>query len=171
MTIAMQPIYTQTVGSGGVANILFSSIPQTFTDLKLAITGRSSSASPSVYMLFNMDGASNYSNTTLRGNGTGTASVRLSSTFIRFDSAGDGSDATANTFNNIDVHIPNYTSANSKSFIFDSVAESNVATFSMANVLGAGLWRNSASISSIYVSFDGTLQQHSTFSLYGITKG
>ena len=171
MTIAMQPIYTRTVGSGGAGNILFNSIPQTFTDLKVVVSGRSSANAPSVYFLFNMDGGSNYSNTTLRGNGSAASSIRLSSTFIRFDSAGNGADSTANTFNNIDMYIPNYTSSNFKSFVFDSVAESNSAGFSNANILGAGLWRSSASVSSIYVSFDGTLQQHSTVSLYGITKG
>ena len=172
MTIAMQPIYTQTVGSGGAASITFNSIPQTFTDLKLVISGRSSASSPSVYFLLNMDGGSNYSNTTLRGNGSTVSSIRLSgSTFIRFDSAGDGSDATASTFTNIELYLPNYTSSNSKSFVVDSVAESNTATFNYANVLGAGLWRNTAAVSSVYIVFDGTLQQYSTFTLYGITKG
>jgi hypothetical protein len=32
MTIAMQPIYTQTVGAGGAASVIFNNIPQTFTD-------------------------------------------------------------------------------------------------------------------------------------------
>ena len=172
MTIAMQPIYTQTVGAGGAASVLFSNIPQTFTDLKLVISGRSSSSAPSFYFLFNMDGGTTYSNTTLRGNGSAAASVRLSSsTFIRFDSGGNGSDSTANTFNNAELYMPNYASSNFKSFTMDSVAETNSAGFAFANILGAGLWRNSAAVTSVYVSFDGTLQQHSTFSLYGITKG
>lgn len=172
MSVFLQPIYTQTVGSGGAANITFNNIPQTFIDLKLVISGRSNSSAPSVYFLFNMDGGANYSNTTLRGNGSSVSTLRLpNSTFNRFDSAGNGSDSTANVFTNIELYIPNYKSSNSKSFVVESVAENNSSGFSNANILGAGLWRNSAALTSIYVSFDGTLQQYTTISLYGITKG
>ena len=37
----MTPIQTVTVGSGGAANITFSNIPQTYTDLVIKISARS----------------------------------------------------------------------------------------------------------------------------------
>ena len=40
MTIAMQPIYTQTVGAGGTTVISFNNIPQTFTDIQMVISAR-----------------------------------------------------------------------------------------------------------------------------------
>ena len=39
MTIAMQPIYTQTIGATA-GGIVFNNIPQTFTDLKVVVSTR-----------------------------------------------------------------------------------------------------------------------------------
>jgi hypothetical protein len=62
MTIAMQPIYTQTVGSGGATSITFNSIPQTFTDLKLSISIRGAdSALTEPWIRFNGDSVSIFS--------------------------------------------------------------------------------------------------------------
>jgi hypothetical protein len=40
MAATYKLIETVTVGSGGAANIEFTSIPQTYTDLKLVISGK-----------------------------------------------------------------------------------------------------------------------------------
>jgi hypothetical protein len=83
-----------------------------------------------------------------------------------------GSSQVANIFSNNEIYIPNYTVSNFKSFSFDSVVENNVVGGETYNVLGSGLYRNTSSITNLTLSTSGSgFAQHSTFSLYGITKG
>jgi hypothetical protein len=72
-------------------------------------------------------------------------------------------------FSNLEVYIPNYTSANNKSFSVDGVSEQN-ATTAYAD-LTAGLWSQTAAITSLGFNFSaGNLQPNSTFYLYGVAK-
>jgi hypothetical protein len=171
MTIAMQPIYTQTVGAGGASSITFNNIPQTFTDLKLSISMRGlDSALTEPWVRFNGDSATNYSFTRIYGNGSSTSTDRGTSNTVMVILASPGTSYTASTFGSGDLYIPNYVKSNFKSVISDTVTENN-ATLSFA-MLFAGLWRNTSAITSITVGPNGTgFAQHSTFTLYGITKG
>lgn len=170
MTIAMQPIYTQTVGSGGISMVTFNNIPQTYTDLKIVISSRSTftSGMDSLGIYFNGSQA-NISNTFVTGNGSSPASNR--STY-RAVGANDSAFATANTFANTEIYIPNYTSSNFRQMLIDSVTENNATPSNQ--LLGANLWSQTTAITSL--SFDNSTSgqnfvQYSTFSLYGITKG
>lgn len=167
----MQPIYTQTVGSGGATSITFNSIPQTFTDLKLSISIRGAdSALTEPWIRFNGDSGTNYSFTRAYGNGSSATSDRGTSNTVMVIMVSSGTSYTANTFASNDIYIPNYTSSNYKSAISDTVTENN-ATLSFAD-LYAGLWRSTSAITSITIGPNGTgFAQYSTFSLYGITKG
>ena len=167
MTIAMQPIYTQTVGSGGIGELVFNNIPQTFTDLKVVISARivNSAVANTLYIGFN--GA--YSVTTSRylaGDGSAATSSINGNGLIGDVSANT---ATANTFGSVDVYIPNYTSANFKQYISDSVSETN-GTTAYAE-LWAGLWRSTSAITSLRFSASANMMQYSTITIYGITKG
>ena len=164
---------TITVGAAGAASVTFNSIPQTgYTDLVLKASVRTARAnvSSSLSMRFNGDSGSNYSNRLLAGDGSTATSVSSGAvTRIQYFYA-NGSTATSNTFSNIEIYIPNYTSSNYKSISLDSVEENN-ATRGDDN-LTAGLWSSTAAITSIFIDepFGGTLlQQHSTFSLYGVS--
>jgi len=82
-----------------------------------------------------------------------------------------GANATANTFGNDELYIPNYTGSTYKSISSDTVSESNGSAPSDAIAsLWAGLWNNTAAITSITLSpgAGGTFVQYSTFHLYGI---
>lgn len=175
MTIAMQPIYTQTVGSGGAASIVFNNIPQTFTDLKVVLSVRPARAGntwDSIGFLFNGDTSAVYSTTLLYGGFGTVASIRNNNavglTLINYASS---STATANTFGNGEMYIPNYTGANFKSVIGDSVAENNGSDYILG--LSAGLYRSTSAVTSMSVAAvsGGTFAQYSTISIYGITKG
>jgi hypothetical protein len=167
MTIAMQPIYTQTVGAGGAATVTFNSIPQTFTDLKVVASMRDTGGGPHIVLAFNGSGA-NFSNTLLLGDGASTYSQRRTDAIFTFTN--DGSGNTANTFASLDMYLPNYTLANFKQFTLEAATENNAAgTYTS---IYAGLRSNTAAVTSISFTAGTTaFAQYSTFSLYGITKG
>jgi hypothetical protein len=171
----MTLISTVTVGSGGSNNLTFSSIPATFTDLYVNFSLRSafsvSGQTGSVIFRFNGDTASNYSERRLEGTGSSTLSSSASGGEIAYNGV-PNNNATANTFGNGNLYIPNYASATAKSLSFDSVTETN-ATTTVGLFLVAGRWNNTAAITSLaIINGNGTtFMENSTASLYGILKG
>jgi hypothetical protein len=167
----MTKISSVTVGAGGAASINLSSIPATYTDLQLVISTRASAASDSIGLRFNSDTGSNYTYRYLLGNGT-TASSGTGTTTSTLGGRQPESTFTASTFGNTLIYIPNYASSNNKSFSVDNVTENN-ATAALASLI-AGLWSNSAAITSI--KFEPlspqtwTFDQYSTAYLYGISN-
>jgi len=170
MSKKLQCIAEVTVGAGGAANITFSSIPATYTDLSISISGRGASngggtnqAWDNFRVSFN-GGTSNLSSTWLN-NTDNSANSGSSGSFLFSFSSYAG--ATANTFANVGLYIPNYASSNFKSVSLDNAPENN----STANVIGltAGLWSNTAAITSITFTLAvGNWAQNSTAYLYGI---
>jgi hypothetical protein len=172
-------IASQVVGSGGASSITFSSIPNTYTDLKLVISARTNGTGSGYgnsydvfYLTFNGVG-SGYSWINLGDSGSGGTMGAVSGTATAQTSLyfglvnANGSYGTSNTFCNNELYIPNYTSSNYKSVSADSVMEQN-ASWSPA-ALFAGLWSNTAAINSITITLDANaLVQYSTFYLYGI---
>jgi hypothetical protein len=168
MANTFKKIQTVTVGSGGAASIQFTSIPQTYTDLKIVVSCRTNRADVKDYIAVRPNGStSNDSSRTLSGDGSSASSDTESAVILV---ATTGGTATASVFGNADIYIPNYTSANNKSIYMDGVGENN-ATESRAQ-LSAGLWADTTAISSLdLVPFIGTLfSQYSTATLYGIAN-
>lgn len=162
-------IASSTVGSGGTANITFSSIPQTYTDLVIKYSLRNGLASTfdNVQLTFNSS-TSGYSDRLVYGNGSSALSANRSGSEMQYLYQ-DAANATANTFANGEIYIPNYTASINKSVSIDSVTE-NSATSAIA-ALDAGLWANTAAITSINLNGNnGNFVQHSTVYLYGIIK-
>jgi hypothetical protein len=162
---------TITVGAAGAASVTFNSIPQTgYTDLVVKMSARSVTDTPACIALvqFNADTGSNYLYRYIRGNGSAVDSsgANPNTSISLFIIA--ASNATASTFGNSEMYIPNYTSANYKSVSIDGVSENN-ATRAEA-VLTTGLWSSTAAITSIKLSEGaGNFAQYSTFSLYGVS--
>jgi len=75
---------------------------------------------------------------------------------------------TASTFGNGQVYIPNYAGSNNKSTSADTVSEDN-ATLAYS-ALTAGLWSNTAAITSITIAAVTNFAQYSTAYLYGISN-
>ena len=163
MATTYEAIATVTVGSGGAANIEFTNIPQTYTDLKVVFSAKTSENSWVSYVEFNGTTA-NRSQRILVGNGaTASSSTNASAIFISNTYAS----ATNAGFSNAEMYIPNYTSSNAKAISIDGVSEANQTT-SYVN-LQAGLYNNSSAITSIKFTESGaTIQQYSTATLYGI---
>jgi len=168
-------IQTVTVGSGGAANIEFTSIPQTYTDLKLVTSFRTADASirTQIRVTFNSS-ATSYSGRYLRAYDDTTVDSGTTNASY-FDAwRVPGATNTASVFSNDEIYIPNYTSANNKSFSTDNTSETNLSSGTRNFMsLSAGLWSNSAAITSIkFVTDNGSnLAQYSSATLYGIADG
>jgi hypothetical protein len=163
MALTYVAIATTTVGAGGASSISFTSIPQTYTDLKISLSGRTTyNGGPGDNISVTLNGNAVYGIRTLYG--TGSSVVSGYDPFIT-NSAG----ATANTFGNADFYFPNYTSSNNKTVSFDGVTENN-ATLAY-QFLTAGLWTTTSAITSISLAGQAggsTWTQYSTATLYGI---
>ena len=168
MASSMTKIQTVTVGSGGAATIDFNSIPQTYTDLILKCSARTSSAS----------GGSGIINITLNGSSTGFTDRYIEgnggtatgwSDQPRMVGNYNGGGTTVNTFSNFETYFPNYGSSNYKSFSSDQATENNAATAYLQ--LQSVLWSNTSAITSMsLIQLTGNFGEFSTATLYGITK-
>lgn len=164
-------ISSNTVSGSTTTSVSFSSIPSTYTDLVLSISGRTDSANveDGVNLRFNSNSATNYSETFIYGNGSTASSSRDSNqTYGYVYYSLDGADATASTFGNLEIYIPSYTVSQNKPISSFGVAESNATAVRMS--AGAILWRNTATISSIQITplSGSNFSANSTFYLYGI---
>ena len=172
MPTTMQLISAQTLTSAS-ASVTFSSIPATFTDLKILMSTRNSTGAVGLWIRLNGDSAQSYSWKMIYGSGSTAASISQSvgTDYDRsFFAYADPSTYTANTFSNLEMYIPNYLSSNAKSVSIDSVGENNSTT--AYSSLTAGLWSTSA-ITSITILPEGAtanLVAGSSFYLYGISS-
>ena len=163
MTATYKPISTQTLGTA-VASVTFSSIPQTYTDLVVIANSSTTTVGSSEInkMTFNSDSATNYSTTTLAGNGSSASSFRAGSqTYIR---------AGRNTANGDSYFVPNKIQimnyANTTTFK-TVIAQGPEANAYLEN--DVGLWRSTSAITSVTLTAGlNNYKVGSTFTLYGI---
>ena len=162
-----------TVGAAGASSVTFSGIPQTgYTDLVVKMSARSTSGYAGenvddMKLNFNNNTSAVYTRRNIEGNGSAAGSANtVNSTFLYTGTCPDNN-ATANTFGNYEVYIPNYTSSNNKSMSIDVVTENN-ATKAYAQ-LQAGIWANTSAINRIdFALYNGFFVANSTFYLYGV---
>ena len=155
-----------TVGSGGASDITFSSIAADWTDLALYVSLRQSRSDTTSTTRIEFNGSSsNLSCRYIQGYGSGVVSGS-SGSYIFNDSPANSS--TANTFGNGLIYIPNYAGSTNKSVSWDMVTENN-ATAANAYLV-AGLWSNTAAITSVKLSSlsSDNFMQYSTAYLYGV---
>jgi hypothetical protein len=162
-------ISSVTVGSSGAATIDFTSIPSTYTDLLVKVSLRSNNAAntDTLFCNFNGNTSTNFTSRRLSGQGTTASGATFTgNTEMHLFSTVVGANATASTFSNSDIYIPNYAGSANKSASYDGVTENN-ATNALAALL-AGLWSNTAAINRVTLSCTGSFVQYSTAYLYGI---
>jgi hypothetical protein len=160
--------------STAVANVTFSSIPGTYTDLELRYSSRDTSdtALTEIITTFNGESSSGtlLSSTILLGEGSlGVLSRRYSSQGYPRHMINQPSNYTATTFSNGSLYIPNYTSTTSKPLGIFGTSENNASDNTATNV-SAGLYRNTAAITSINLKSASTFVSGSSFYLYGISN-
>lgn len=170
MAVTHKLIQTITVTAATASSMDFTSIPQTYTDLLLVVSMRTNYANVSDYVTISFNSStSSYGFRPVYGDGTSALSANYTtSPSSRIISAAVGNTATANVFSNGMTYIPNYTSSSYKSYSCDYAREQNATGTELG--LGAGLWSNTAAITSISLTaWSGPLiLQYSSASLYGI---
>lgn len=176
MPVTYKKIASVTVGSGGAANIEFTNIPATYTDLVVKLSARNSTTSNGesyVKVEFNSV-TSNYSRRNLYRSGSSVFSDNASAEAAWFYIFIVGGGSTASTFSNTEIYIPNYAGSNQKNISVDTVSENNATAsaqgfFSMLN-------SSTAAITSLKITghdgskVDSNLVQYTTATLYGVSK-
>ena len=166
-------IASVTVGAGGASSIDFTSIPSTYTDLVLLTSTRNNASNEAGEQAIQFNNSSsNLSNRVIYGTGSATGSYATTNAIPAYN---NGATSTSNSFNNATYYIPNYAGSTNKSVSSESVFENN-ATYA-AQYIVAGLWSNSAAITSIKLltsnnatGASANFVQYSTATLYGIKK-
>jgi hypothetical protein len=167
--VTYKQIATITVSTATAANMEFTNIPQTFTDLILHTSARTDRATilvDGIKMSINGSSA-NQTNILLLGSGFNvtTEPQTVFSAGVATTTA-----STSSTFGNSVCYIPNYAGNTNKSGSADGVNENNdTAAF---QALFANLWSNTAAITSLTLAPNaGTnFVQYSSATLYGISK-
>jgi len=163
MPATYEPIATTTLGSATNA-ITFSSIPATYTDLRLVVVGTVNTTGVEVRVQLNADTAANYSNTQLTGNGATASSNRYGAAYFQFIGSASST-------------IPNMGTMDLMSYAGSTFK--TVLTTHSGDLNGSGtvertvsLWRSTSAINSVKVFASGanTLSTGTTATLYGILK-
>ena len=151
------------------SSVTFSSIPQGYTDLKIVASTRGAQSGPAEANRIHFNGDTtntNYTGKRLLGSGSAASSDQT--TVITPGFFNDLAGATANTFANSEVYIPNYVGSSSKSYSVDTATENNGTEAYMGFV--AVRWSGTAAITSITFTPESgnNFVANSTFTLYGI---
>lgn len=168
---AYESIATTTVGAGGTSTITFSGIPSTYTHLQIRILGRTNRSDQNgdfFQTTFNGDTTSNYSWHFLKGDGSSASAVAGASQSMMESNRIPGSLIGSNIFGAIIIDILDYADTNKYKTIrslggYDGNGSGEI-------YLNSGNWRSTSAITSITLNNSGsrTIQQYSSFALYGI---
>lgn len=142
MASTYEPIATTTLSSS-TPTITFSSIPATYTDLKLVFTGKATTSSTYFGAQFNSDTSSNYSTLFLYGNATAAYS-QANRSQINFADTTNVAGLDNVKYSVWTVDILSYTSAIWKTCLFRGGED----YWGVTNA-GAGTWRSTSAINRI----------------------
>jgi hypothetical protein len=184
-TSAFDSLGVVVVGSGGLASITFSNIPQTYTHLQIRGTAQDNRATyntSSLDMRFNGDTAANYSDHVLQaswtaGSGAAQAFSDVSNTAISWSNQITSTVAT-NVFGAFIIDILDYTStikSKTTRSLTGADANADASGFRPVPRFASGNWRKNTSsvyegITSITFTsgFGSIISQYSQLALYGI---
>ena len=157
MPATYEPIATNTLSSSA-SSITFSSIPSTYTDLKLIFSGLSS-ASTQATLKFNSDNNAFYSYTVLQGNGTSASGDITGGLTEMYPTYQNLNSTTPRGFI---ADIFSYTSSSSKTCLIQSVMDT------VAVLRQVSMYRSANTISSLTILNSNSFLAGTTASLYGI---
>lgn len=148
----------------------FTSIPQTYTDLKLVMSIRGSRTAfySNISVLVNGSSSGIYDYKWVYSS-SGTVTSLQTTNDTELGQFVGGASSTANTFGSLEMYFTNYTSSNHKSISVNNAVEDNSGSTFI--VLEAELAKTTSSITSFTITGSGnnyTFANNSTAYLYGI---
>lgn len=159
-------IATTTLGSDQ-STLVFSSIPSTYTDLRIVVVRPGSSGAGAGYpyiSAINGSTTTDKSYTYISGDGSTASTSRATNSTNILCASGGGGAVSAFT-----VDVFSYAGSTFKSFLIASAADTNGGTSYVDRIVG--MWRSTSAITSItFASNAGTngFQTGTTATLYGI---
>jgi len=159
------PLANVTLASA-TASVTLSSIPATYRDLVLTITGTSTTGAIGPRIRLNSDSGSNYFHVVMSGNGSTTVSAAFTETYLALGY--NAAFTTGTGFNSI-LQFMDYSATDKHKTIL--VRAGNADTGSPGTDAEAFRWANTAIITSLAVTpSSSTFAAGSTFNLYGIAS-
>ena len=157
-------LIASTTLASATGTVTFSSVPQTYTDL-IVVSFRQQASAARLYLRFNNDATSLYSDTWLSGEGATVYNGRdTSSTAISVGGIWNGT--TTTTWATNTTHIMDY--ANTTTFKSTITRDSNDKAGTGTVEAMIGLYRSTSAITTVNVVGGSNFSIGSTFKLYGI---
>ena len=160
MPVTYDKIATTTLGSAA-SNIIFSSIPSTYTDLVLVLVGKRTTGGANLYINLNNDSSALYSRTVLFGTGSAAGSTRnsgqtsITDFYVGLNASGDS------------LHIMNFMNYSNTTINKTVLWRNGRADEATQEIIG--LYRSTSAINQIDLYTAGsTITAGSTATLYGI---
>jgi len=166
MPATYEPIATTTL-STAASTITFSSIPATYTDLRVVFVGQGT-FTQSALLRFNNDTGTNYSTTQLQGDGGAVYSQRqTNNNNISMVQIPNNGGTANNTFGMVFFEIFSYAGSTNKTVLGGDAGDTN-GSGNINRIVG--LWRNTSAINEITITTGGasTYVAGTTATLYGI---
>ena len=160
MPATYEPIATTTASS--TSGVTFSSIPNTYTDLRLSIIVNAGTVGKNIALRLNGDTNTLYSHTELLGTGSAASSSRTTNfSFIYFNYNG----GTPNFPSFYTADIFSYAGSTNKTVLLEANEDNNSSGAVIRNV---GLYRSTSAITSVTVLPTSGTVSSITATLYGI---
>lgn len=153
------------------ASIVFSAIPQNFTDLYLVTSLRDNTGSTGWENAFVYPNglSTNMTSRFLFGWGSGNSGTALNTPAVIYHQVARGGNS-AGTFANNSIYITNYTGSAAKSISCETSVAQN--TTGSINAITTAVWNSSAAITSLEIVGAGaSFVQFSSVTLYGVLAG
>ena len=152
--------------TGNAASIEFTSIPQTYTDLRLVLCSKLSGSNDTIYLQFNGNSSAIYDQIIFYGTGSNPASgLNTNGTYVGFPQGWGARDYPFI----ITGDIMNYSSSSFQKTLLATGGTVNGTTRGLS--IEIGRWKNTAAITSIFMAgFSYSFTADTKCTLYGIKK-
>lgn len=164
MAKTYEPIATTTLGSA-TSTINFSSIPSTYTDLRVVLVWQGSAANSSRYY-FNNDTTTLYSETQIVGDGASASSSSTTNQSYLYLSGAGGAPTTYPGLTTLDIF--SYSGSTYKTTLLTTSDDRNGSGYVIRKV---GLYRSTSAINRLDFTINGAnFNAGTTATIYGILR-
>jgi hypothetical protein len=171
----MIPIQTVTVGAGGASTIAFNNIPSTYEHLHIRGILRDAEDGYGGQTYVNLNGVTSGIPTHyMYGQGAVAAGGNLTGSSVIWVGTQPANLGNASLFGAFIIDILDYSNLNKNKTLKVISGWDNNGAASGQNGgqvwLGSGLFLSTSAVTSVSIRSNGTLNQHSSFALYGIKR-